>query len=81
MGLPNFAVTAPCLALANFCLTANFVPRGFTVPEVADPATGVLAARAFFVVFRELISDFFWIVIVLAPLIFLNFSITLLPLA
>jgi hypothetical protein len=40
---------------------------GFTAPAVAEPFSGEFATRAFFVVFRELISDFFWIVMIFAP--------------
>jgi hypothetical protein len=34
---------------------------GFTAPAAAEPLSGVVATRAFLVVFSELISDFFWI--------------------
>jgi hypothetical protein len=43
---------------------------GFTVPAVAEPIDGALATRAFLVVLRELIKDFFWMVIVCSSWIF-----------
>ena len=53
---------------AGFLVPGFFTPAletaGFTVPLAAVPAAGVEATMAFLVVFRELIKDFFWIVIV-----------------
>ena len=37
---------------------------GFTAPAFAEPTAGALATRAFFVVLRELINDFFGMVTV-----------------
>jgi hypothetical protein len=51
----------------------SFDALGFTTPFEAEPVSGELATRAFFVVFRELIRDFFWIVIVLLLVSFLLF--------
>jgi hypothetical protein len=48
---------------AGFTAAARMA-AGFTVPEAAEPLSGVAATIAFLVVFKELIRDFFWIVII-----------------
>lgn len=68
-GFARAALATAGFEIAAFAI-AGFDSAGITLPGVAEPATGVLATRAFFVVFRELISDFFWIVIFLAPRVF-----------
>jgi hypothetical protein len=41
---------------------AGLWAAGFMVPATAEPFSGVVATRAFLVVLRELIRDFFWMV-------------------
>jgi hypothetical protein len=59
------------------CMAAALAFAGFTVPAAAEPFSGVAAAIAFLVVFSELISDFFWIVMVFPWLLVIFFDCVL----
>jgi hypothetical protein len=69
-GLATAGLATAGLATAGRA-TAGRAIAGFTVPAVAEPIEGALATRAFLVVFKELIKDFFWMVI---SLLLVDFS-------